>query len=100
MIKHVVMWKLKEEAEGAIKTENIRKMVRVLEALREQIPGIRNLEVGVDSCELPGTSDVVLIAEFDDFAALRNYIDHPAHQKAGEFVGKVRAERAAVDYEC
>ena len=48
MIRHVVLWKLKEQAEGRSKMENA-KMIKVqLEALPGLVPEIRRLEVGAD----------------------------------------------------
>ena len=49
-----------------------------------------------------GTSqsyDVVLVSEFKSLEDLNIYANHPEHLKAGEFVGKVREDRIAVDYE-
>lgn len=36
MIKHIVMWKFKENAEGCTKDENIAKIKAMLEALPEK----------------------------------------------------------------
>ena len=49
MVRHVVMWKLKDEAEGASKAENAVKMARMLEGLVGKIGGLLKLEVGIDS---------------------------------------------------
>ena len=37
MIRHIVMWKFKEMAEGATKAENLRKVKSLLEALPDTI---------------------------------------------------------------
>ncbi|NLR76537.1 Dabb family protein [Leeia aquatica] len=99
MIRHIVMWTLKDEAEGADKASNARKVKQVLEALNGQIPGMRLLEVGIDTSRTEASADVVLYSEFDDQASLDAYQQHPAHHLAGEFVGKVRLTRQLVDYE-
>jgi hypothetical protein len=38
MIKHIVMWRLKEFAEGAAKAENALRMKEILETLPVKIP--------------------------------------------------------------
>ena len=47
MIKHIVMWKFKEEAEGKSRAENIAIVKADLEALKGVIPQITDdFEVG------------------------------------------------------
>ena len=99
MIKHVVMWKLKDGAEGATRRDNALRMKALLDACAGQTPGMRSFEVGVDTGSDAAPWDVVLVAEFDDRAALDVYQDHPIHQAAKVFIAKVRELRAAVDYE-
>jgi len=48
MIKHIVMWRFKKEAEGKTKEENIQIIKKDLEALKGVIPQINELEVGVN----------------------------------------------------
>jgi hypothetical protein len=99
MIKHVVMWRLKESAEGATKPENALRVKALLDACAGVTPGMHSLEVGVDVGLDGAPWDVVLVAEFDDRAAVDAYQDHPVHQAAKSFIAKVRELRAAVDYE-
>ena len=101
MIKHIVLWKLKDEAEGRSKQENAIELKRQLEDLNGKIPGLLYLEVGINVPENnPGDeSDVVLYSEFEDMAALKAYHAHPEHQKIIPFARAVRAERRVVDYE-
>jgi hypothetical protein len=99
MLKHIVMWKLKDSAEGASKNENALKMKRQLEGLKDSIKQIRSIEVGINTGDAAGSYDVVLYAEFDNLEDLKLYQNHPEHLKVGDFVGKVRLDRKAVDYE-
>jgi len=99
MIKHVVMWKLKDSAEGAAKAENARTMKAGLEALKNVIPEIRLLEVGINGKEGPDSFDIVLCSEFLNWEDLDRYQNHPEHRKLAEFVSKIRSERRFVDYE-
>ncbi len=99
MIKHIVMWRLKEKARGAAKEENTRAMKARLEALAQIIPEIRHLEVGLNVKDSERAADVVLYSEFDSPADLDAYIQHPAHQEVVTFVREIAAETRVVDYE-
>lgn len=99
MVKHIVMWNLKEEALGNTKEENAILIKEKLEALKADIPELKYIEVGINNKNYaPKNYDVVLISEFENFEALYEYKVHPKHQEAGKFVGKVTETRAAVDY--
>jgi hypothetical protein len=98
MIKHIVLWKLKDFAEDADKAENIEKMKTMLETLPGKVPVIRSFEVGVNTIPSGASWDVVLIAGFDSPEDLETYQTHPEHLKVGEFIGKVRTDRALVDF--
>ncbi|MDP3427197.1 MAG: Dabb family protein [Humidesulfovibrio sp.] len=99
MIKHIVMWTLKDEAEGAGKAANAQKMKDLLSALPPLIPVLRELEVGVDVFAASPACDVILYTTFDTRADLDAYQVHPEHQKVVGFVKQVAASRSVVDYE-
>ena len=99
MIKHIVMWRLKDTAEGAIKAENAVKMKERLEGLIGVIPEIKALEVGFNVLESPAGFDVVLYSEFASLEDLSAYQVHPEHEKCKDFIGKIVSDRAVVDYE-
>ena len=48
MVKHIVMWKLKEEAEGKTKKENAEIIKSSLESLKNKISEIVEIEVGIN----------------------------------------------------
>jgi Stress responsive A/B Barrel Domain len=98
MIRHIVMWKLKETAEGATRAENARKLKEKLEDCRDIVPGILRIEVGIAAPGLESTYDVVLVSDFADKAALDAYQVHPKHEALKSFVGAVRESRECVDY--
>jgi hypothetical protein len=98
MVKHVVMWKLKDFAEGASKKENALKIKSNLEGLKSKIKEVKYLEIGISSSDAADFYDIVLISEFKDFRDLESYRKHPEHVKAAEFIGKVQLERKVVDY--
>jgi hypothetical protein len=99
MIKHIVMWKLKDFAEGAGKAENALKIKASLEGLQGKIKGMRVLEVGINNNDSAAAYDVVLYSEFDSVEDLIAYQNNPEHTKAGDIAGKVRLDRKVVDYE-
>jgi heme-degrading monooxygenase HmoA len=98
VIKHIVMWKLKEHAEGADRAANMARMKALLEGCRGLVPGMGGFEVGSATPGLEATYDVVLYSEFDSEAALDAYQHHPQHAAIKPFIGAVRAERQCVDY--
>ncbi len=102
MIRHVVMWKLKEEAEGASKKKNAEKMKLILEGLKINIDEIKNVEVGInmtDEDEEIGTAyDVVLISDFETELDYTMYTRNVHHKKALDFINSVIEERHFVDY--
>jgi hypothetical protein len=99
MLKHIVMWKLKDTAENADKNTNARKMKEQLEACANLVPGILKLEVAIAQPGLEATYDVVLYSEFTDKAALDAYQSHPQHVALKPFFGAIRDARQCMDYE-
>ena len=99
MIKHIVMWKLKEQAEGADRATNAREMKRRLDECAHIVPGIHTFEVVIAQPGLEATYDVVLYSEFADKAALEAYATHPTHKALVPFIGAIREARQCMDYE-
>ena len=100
MVKHIVLFKLAEEAEGNNKSRNAEIIKERLEALKAIIPYLRKIEVNINSVDAPaGNYDILLDTEFDNMADMKAYAVHPDHLKVVEFIGKVRTDRAAIDYE-
>lgn len=102
MIRHVVMWKLKEKAEGAGKEKNAEKMKLILEGLKTNIEEIKNVEVGINIAKEDENQeqayDVVLISDFETDLDYTMYTRNPHHKKAIEFINSVIEERRFVDY--
>lgn len=99
MIKHIVMWKLKEEALGKSKNENALELKQTLEALKGVIEELKEVEVGINFNPSDAAFDVVLYSAFENKEGLEAYQKHPEHQKIVSFVGEIRTDRAVVDYE-
>lgn len=100
MIKHIVMWRFKEQAEGNDKATNIQLAAEKLTALNGQIPGLIKLETGIDFSDSDASFDLVLYSELESHEALQAYQQHPLHMAAGAFIKATVAARHLVDYEC
>ncbi|MFN7312834.1 MAG: Dabb family protein [Bacteroidota bacterium] len=100
MIKHIVFWKLKEEANGMTKLENALAIKQKLEALNGKIEGCLKLEVGFDFLHSAESADVVLYSEFESKQALDFYANHPLHKAVMPFIAEARSERRVIDIEC
>ena len=99
MIRHIVMWKLEDEAGGATSAQNALAIKQQLEELQAAIPQIRELEVGLNLQASDRAMDMVLITTFDGSADLATYRDHPRHQAVVAFIRAVVSETRVVDYE-
>lgn len=99
MIKHIVMWRFHDFANGNSKNENARILKEMLLSLPGKITQIREMNVGINVDQTEAASDVVLYSEFDSLEDLRIYQKHHEHQKVVEFLNKVRSEKRVVDYE-
>lgn len=87
MVKHIILWTLKSELQGADKDAVKAGIKEGLEGLAGQIPGL--VEIHVQTGCLPSsTADLMLDSTFTDEAALKGYSTHPAHVAVAN--GKVR----------
>ena len=99
MVKHVILWTLKEEYSEAEKSE-IKKGIKAgLEGLKDQIPGL--LEIKVNTMPLASSNcDLMLDSSFVNEEALKGYAVHPAHvEVVNTKVRPFTASRVCMDYE-
>lgn len=100
MVRHIVWWTLKAEAEDRSAASNAALIKQRLEALVGQIPSLKSLEVSYDL--LPTTTlpvQVILTTTHEDAAGLKAYADHPLHKAVGkELISKVTDSRQAIDF--
>lgn len=97
-VKHIVMWKLKDFAEGADKATNARKLKELLDSCADLVEGTLAFEAVLAQPDLEATYDVVLYSEFDSKEALDAYQVHPEHVAIKPFIAAVRSERQCMDY--
>ena len=96
MIRHIVMFKLKEFATPADKQAKMQEIKTGLEALIDKIDVLRMIRVdfNVNPAE---TWDIILTTELEDVGTYANHPEHVAVSKG--IIGPVKADRACVDYE-
>jgi quinol monooxygenase YgiN len=93
MVKHIVMYTLKE---GVDKSAAVEKIASLLEPLVGQIEGLRWMEINET---FQGGMDYVLYSEFESREALLAYAEHPLHLAAKDQFFDLIATRVAGDYE-
>ena len=91
MLRHVVIWKLKDPADAP-------RFKALLDSCRGLVPGMREFEVGIKTEGLEANADVVLVSSFDDAASLDAYQHHPHHKAVSAQLGPLRETRQVVDY--
>ncbi|PKM55249.1 MAG: stress responsive protein [Firmicutes bacterium HGW-Firmicutes-5] len=96
MIKHIVMWNIKEELDLDVTRETLKEK---LEALLDSVESLKEISVGFNYNDSEAKRDVVLMTSFLDKAGLDAYIVHPAHVQVGQYVRAVTKDRVVVDYE-
>ena len=98
MVKHIVLFKLKDEAPEAQKLEAMNRFKAAIEALPARIPWIKKVEVGLN-INHGETWNIGLYSEFDSLEDVKRYAVHPDHVAAGKLLAEVKESRACVDYE-
>ena len=99
MVKHIILWKLKEELSETQKQEVKAGAKAGLESLAGKIPGLVSIKVNTQG--LPsGNADMMLDSTFENYEALKGYSIHPEHVAVAD--SKVRpytAGRYCLDFE-
>ncbi|MCR4696428.1 MAG: Dabb family protein [Lachnospiraceae bacterium] len=99
MVKHVIIWTLKDEYSASEK-EDIKKGIKEgLEGLKGKVPGIVEIKVHINGLET-SNADLILDSTFENEDALKGYAVHPDHVKvATEKVRPFTSIRSCFDYE-
>ncbi len=99
MVRHVIVWTLKDEYSDSEK-ETIKAGIKEgLEGLKDKVPGIIEIKVYTD--KLPSSNaDLILDSSFENEDALKGYSVHPAHVAvADEKVRPYTKQRSCFDFE-
>lgn len=99
MVKHVILWKLKDEFSESEKEEIKKNIKNGLEGLAGKIPGLSEIHVYTNGLA-SSTADLMLDSQFENEEALRGYSVHPNHvHVADTFVRPYTAVRSCLDFE-
>ena len=100
MVKHVILWTLKDDF-SAEEKENIKKGIKEgLEGLKGKIPGLLEIKVNAYGRLDSSNADLMLDSTFENAQALKSYSKHPEHVAVAD--SKVRpftAARTCLDFE-
>ena len=87
MVKHIILWQLKDELTSEEKATVKTEMKESLEGLAGKIPGLVDIKVQINGLE-SSNADVMLDSTFESEEALKVYATHPEHVAVAD--GKVR----------
>ncbi len=93
MVRHVILWQLKQEYTPAQKAAAAAGIRTALEGLAGRIPGLVSIRVYTGALPSSSGADVMLDAAFTDEAALAGYAVHPLHQAAANGYVRPHTER-------
>lgn len=99
MVKHVILWTLKDELSADEKQQVKAGIKAGLEGLQGKIPGMTEIHVYTNGLET-SNADVMLDSTFESFEALKGYAVHPDHVAVAD--GAVRPYtkiRSCLDFE-
>ncbi len=99
MVKHVILWTLKDELSADEKQQVKAGIKAGLEGLAGKIPGMTEIHVYTNGLET-SNADVMLDSTFETFEALKGYAVHPDHVAVAD--GAVRPYtkiRSCLDFE-
>lgn len=100
MVKHIILWTLKEMSEEEKKSVKAG-IKESLEALKGRIPGLIDIKVITEGRIASSNADLMLDSTFESEEALKGYSKHPDHVAVAD--GKVRpytVSRSCLDFEC
>ncbi len=100
MVKHIILWRLREDLAPEEKQHVKQDIKAGLEGLAGRIPGLLSIKVNVDGRLDSSNADIMLDSTFTDEASLKAYAVHPEHVAVAD--GKVRpytSLRTCLDFE-
>lgn len=98
MVRHIVLFQLKQNLDKDTKNEVMQNFKEGIEALPQVIPFIRNIEVGFN-INADEAWDICLNSEFSSLEDVRLYASNPHHVKVAGALKPFLAGRACTDYE-
>ena len=99
MVKHIILWQLKDELSVEEKQEVKKGIKEGLEGLAGKIPGLVEIKVQTEGLA-SSNAEVMLDSTFEDEASLKGYAVHPEHVAvADEKVRPYTKTRMCLDFE-
>ena len=92
MVKHIVLYKLKNQADR-------QRALNAFYGMKGKIEGLLDVEAGTDFTASERSYDVALVCTLKDRAALDFYISHPVHLPVKKLMQEIRESSVSVDYE-
>ena len=99
MIRHIVMFKLKEFASDSEKASAANEVLKKLDELPGAIKVIQRYKAGIDIRKLNWSYDIVLEMDFETLADIDAYTVHPAHQEFIAFNKDYSIAKICIDFE-
>ncbi len=93
MIKHIVLFKLKDNSK-----ENKKLLQQKLMQMKDEIWVLKNIEVGINFLDSPRAYDIALLTDFETKEDLDIYQEHPYHVEIKEFIKEVTIDSKVVDF--
>lgn len=97
MIKHIVLFKLRDDVAASVKATRLPEIRKEFLALMGVIPSLRSIEIGLN-VNPKEKFDLSLEATFDDMEGLAAYATDPRHVAVAKQVGEMLDARACTDY--
>ncbi|MDE5771514.1 MAG: Dabb family protein [Ruminococcus sp.] len=99
MIKHIVMFKLKD-TDCKTAYENAVEAKERFNDVIENVKELKKGEIVINSKDADQSNYTIsLLCDFETIDDLNAYQVHPAHVAFGKFIGTVKTDRACIDYE-
>ena len=98
MIRYSVMGKFKP-SDGRTPKETAEDVKEKYESLKGLIPGLLNIEVGINRNDSATTYDAIMIADFESWKALADYKADTLRDNVREYADNLAESRVRVEYE-
>ena len=92
MITHCYFYRLRNGA-------SVEDAMQELLSMKEQIPEIDSIEVGINFSTAPNAFDLVQLSKFESYEDFKAFAEHPYHQELRDYFATVSTETAKVDFE-
>jgi len=98
MIRHIIMFKLKDFGSKEIRNQKVKEIKKMIDELGNKISEIKSIEAGINFSTRDVAYDLVLVSDFNSEEDLKVYTAHPDHQKVVDFLKDIKLSSAVVDY--